>query len=87
MKVLIPYGSPNVTNPNYFVNRNWFGFVFNFSFKKMFCPGMILPGRFLIYLLPDSIISFKSLKVIIGKDISLFLDSNSLFVTIYETIE
>ena len=20
--------SPNVTNPNYFVNRNWFGFVF-----------------------------------------------------------
>ena len=24
----LPYGSPNVTNPNYFVNRNWFGFVF-----------------------------------------------------------
>ena len=21
-------GSPNVKNPNYFVNRNWFGFVF-----------------------------------------------------------
>ena len=24
----ICYGSPYATNPNYFVNRNWFGFVF-----------------------------------------------------------
>ena len=27
-----PYGSPNVTNPNYFVNRNWFGFVFYYNY-------------------------------------------------------
>ena len=26
--VRFPYGSPKVPNPNYFVNRNWFGFVF-----------------------------------------------------------
>ena len=30
--VRFPYGSPNVTNPNYFVNRNWFGFVFYFDY-------------------------------------------------------
>ena len=26
-----PSGLPNVTNPNYFVNRNWFGFVFYYN--------------------------------------------------------
>ena len=27
-------GSPNVTNPNYFVNRNWFGFVFYYNYSN-----------------------------------------------------
>jgi len=29
---IILTASPNVTNPNCFVNRNWFGFVFAFNF-------------------------------------------------------
>ena len=32
--VRFPSGSPNVTNPNYFVNRNWFGFVFYYEAAK-----------------------------------------------------
>ena len=28
------YGSPNLTNPNYFVNRNWFGFVFYYNYSN-----------------------------------------------------
>ena len=32
--VRFPYGSPNVTNPNYFVNRNWFGFVFYYIYSN-----------------------------------------------------
>ena len=32
--VRFSHGSPNVTNPNYFVNRNWFGFVFYYNYQN-----------------------------------------------------
>ena len=33
-KFRFPHGPPNVTNTNYLVNRNWFGFVFHYNYSN-----------------------------------------------------
>ena len=42
---IICYGSPYATNPNYFVNRNWFGFVFYYEYPNWICNPRELPQK------------------------------------------
>ena len=51
--VRFSHGSPYATNPNYFVNRNWFGFVFITSIRIEYVIPESCPKRFLSGILLD----------------------------------